>query len=265
MTQPHDSPAQPDGQVTLDVDGAVAVIRLDRPAKLNALTPAMTAALEQHLQAVDADPGLRCTVLTGTGRSFCVGSDIAGLDDYPTAWDFGLRKDYGDLLRAARTPVVAAVNGFAFGGGLELALGCDIRLAADTARFAAPEIKLGWIGGSGQAALLAHSVGPSNAARMILTGDPVDAPTALSWGLVTDVLPADELLSAALALAATIASRAPLAAQSAKIDLKAAYSMSLDDAIALERRMQTICFATADAAEGRAAFLARREPRFEGR
>ncbi|MGP3960647.1 enoyl-CoA hydratase/isomerase family protein [Nonomuraea sp. 3N208] len=252
--------------VLLDVDGPVAVVTLNRPAKLNAITPDMAAALKTCLVRIDADPAVRVAVLTGAGeRSFCVGSDIRELDAYDTPWEFRNRGDYGDAVRALRKPIVAAVNGYAYGGGLELALACDIRLAAGTATFAAPEIKLGWIGGSGQSALLAHSVGPSNAASMLLTGDPVDAARALAWGLVTDVFPQEELLPAAVGLAGRIARRPPIAAQSAKANLKAAYSMPLDQAIQYERDLQTVCFATADAAEGRAAFAARREPVFEGR
>ncbi|MBE1591849.1 enoyl-CoA hydratase/isomerase family protein [Nonomuraea angiospora] len=252
--------------VLIDVDGPVAVVTLNRPAKLNAITPDMAAALRACLSRVDADPAIRVAVLTGAGeRSFCVGSDIRELDEYATPWEFRNRGDYGDAVRALRKPIIAAVNGYAYGGGLELAMACDIRLAAETATFAAPEIKLGWIGGSGQSALLAHSVGPGNAATMLLTGDPVDAARALSWGLVTDVYPQEKLVPAALELAATIAKRPPIAAQTAKANLKAAYSMPLDQAIQYERDLQTVCFATQDAAEGRAAFAERREPVFEGR
>ncbi|GAA3545984.1 enoyl-CoA hydratase/isomerase family protein [Nonomuraea rosea] len=252
--------------VLLDVDGPVAVVTLNRPAKLNAITPDMAAALRACLSRVDADPAIRAAVLTGAGeRSFCVGSDIGELDEYATPWEFRNRGDYGDAVRALRTPIIAAVNGYAYGGGLELAMACDIRLAADTATFAAPEIKLGWIGGSGQSALLTHAVGPGNAATMLLTGDPIDAARAVAWGLVTDVYPKDELVKAARELAGRIAARPPIAAQTAKANLKAAYSMPLDQAIQYERDLQTVCFSTADAAEGRAAFAERREPVFEGR
>ena len=260
-TPPADGQA---GMVRLETDGHVARLTLDRPAKLNALTSEMTAELARHVAAVNDDPGLRAVVVTGTGRAFCAGSDISELDKYPTPWQFGLRTDYGDILRALRKPAIAAVNGHALGGGLELALACDIRIAAETASFAAPEIKLGWIGGSGQSALLAHSVGPSNAAVMLLTGDPVDAATALRWGLVSEIMPAAELDARARELAAVIASRAPVAAQTAKINLRAAYEMPLTRAIDYERHLQTICFATSDAAEGRTAFTDRRAPAFRG-
>ncbi len=251
--------------VHLDTDRNVAVLTLDRPAKLNALTSQMTATLAEHVAALNADAAIRAVVITGAGRAFCAGSDIAELDGYASPWQFGSREDYGDVLRTLRKPVIAAVNGYALGGGLELALACDIRLAAEGATFAAPEIKLGWIGGSGQSALLAHSIGPSNAALMLLTGDPIDAATALRWGLVSEVVAPDALRPRALGLARVIASRAPVAAETAKLNLRAAYEMPLSRAIDYERHLQTICFATADATEGRAAFAERRDPAFRGR
>jgi enoyl-CoA hydratase len=268
MTSDQADPAAPApvpvGRVRLAVDGHVAVLTLDRPAKLNALTAEMTAELAGHVAGLNADETIRAVVLTGAGRAFCAGSDLAELDGYATPWQFGLRHDYGDILRTLRKPVIAAVNGHALGGGLELSLACDIRIAAEGATFAAPEIKLGWIGGSGQSALLAHSVGPSNAATMLLTGDAIDAATALRWGLVTEIVAAGALGARARELAAVIASRAPVAAQTAKLNLRAAYEMPLARAIDYERQLQTICFATADAAEGRAAFTERRAPAFRG-
>ena len=139
------------------------------------------------------------------------------------------------------------------------------RPASRNAQFAAPEIKLGWIGGGGMAASLTHSVGASNAALMIMTGDPIDADKALAWGLVSEVVPQAELLARARAIAATIASRAPIAAETAKLNLKAAHAMSTEQAIVYERDLQTICFATEDAREGRAAFREKRQPVFRRR
>ena len=252
--------------LTLDVDGHVAVLTLARPAKLNAITPAMALELRRLVDELNATRDVRCVVLTGAGeRAFCVGSDVGELATYDSPWAFGNRSDYGDSLRALRLPVVVAVNGYAYGGGLELAMAGDVRIASSTATFSAPEIKLGWIGGSGQSALLAHNVGPSNAAMMLLTGDPVDAAQALAWGLVSQVTAPEDLLPTARELAGRIAERAPVAAQTAKRNLHAAYSMPLDQAIRYERDLQTICFATEDAAEGRTAFAERRRPRFQGR
>jgi enoyl-CoA hydratase len=144
-------------------------------------------------------------------------------------------------------------------------MACDIRIASENAQFAAPEIKLGWIGGGGMAVHLAHSVGPSNAALMIMTGDPISAQQARNWNLVSDVVPLPDLLDRAKTIARTIAARAPIAAETAKINLKAAFSMPVEKAIEYERDLQTICFATADAAEGRAAFNEKRAPVFKRR
>ncbi|MHC3000003.1 enoyl-CoA hydratase/isomerase family protein [Microbacterium sp. HJ5] len=253
-------------EVLVETDGHIVVVTLNRPAKLNAVTPEMSKELTRLAHAVNEDDEVRVAVLTGAGeRSFCAGSDIRTLDDYESPWAFRNRVDYCDALREVRKPLIAAVNGYAFGGGVETAMICDIRLAADTAIFAASEIKLGWIGGGGMSAFLAHSAGPSNAALMLLTGDPIDAAMAKDWKLVTEVHPRETLLPRAVELAHTIAARAPIAAQTAKANLRAAYTMPFEDAMRYERDLQTICFATDDAAEGRAAFTEKRAPSFRGR
>lgn len=252
--------------VQLAIADHVATITLARPAKLNAMTPAMTDALIAHVVRCNGDDAVRAVVLTGAGeRAFCAGSDIGELDTYTTPWNFRVRPDYCDAVRRLAKPAIAAVNGIAFGGGLEMAMSCDIRIAATIARFAAPEIRLGWIGGGGMTALLAHSVGPSNAALMVMTGDPIDAATALSWRLVSEVVAPDALLARAQAIAHTIASRAPIAAETAKLNLRAAFTMPIEAAIQYERDLQTICFATEDAAEGCAAFKEKRAPQFRRR
>lgn len=253
--------------VRYEVRDGVGVVTLDRPAKLNAVTTDMSRQLFDVVASVAAgEDGVRALVVTGEGpRSFSVGSDIGEVDDYADPWTFRNRRDYCDALRALRVPVVAAVNGFAFGGGLELALSADIRLASRNASFAAAEIKLGWIGGGGVTALLTTSLSASDAALMLLTGDPVDAEQALRMGLVSRLHEADELRDAAIALATTIAARPPVAAQSAKANLLAARSMGLEAAIQYEREMQAICMGTRDAAEGRTAFSEKRAPVFTGR
>ena len=252
--------------VTFTIEGAVAVITLNRPQKLNAVTPEMADAVVAAVDACNGSDAIRCVVVTGAGeRAFCAGSDIRELDAYETPWAFRNRPDYCDAIRHLLKPSIAAVNGYAFGGGLETAMACDVRVASRNAQFAAPEIKLGWIGGGGMAASLTHSVGASNAALMIMTGDPIDADKALAWGLVSEVVPQAELLARARAIAATIASRAPIAAETAKLNLKAAHAMSTEQAIVYERDLQTICFATEDAREGRAAFREKRQPVFRRR
>ena len=253
-------------EIRFSIEDQIATITLNRPQKLNAVTPDMAEAIVTHVERCNRDDGVRCVIVTGAGeRSFCAGSDIGELDRYDTAWNFRNRPDYCDAIRRLLKPSIAAVNGYAFGGGLETAMSCDIRVASGNAQFAAPEIKLGWIGGGGMAMFLAHSIGPSNAALMIMTGDPIPAERALAWGLVTEVVPPAELLTRARTIAATIASRAPIAAETAKLNLRAAFTMPLEQAIEYERDLQTICFATADAAEGRAAFKEKRAPTFRRR
>ncbi|MFI6830324.1 enoyl-CoA hydratase/isomerase family protein [Kribbella sp. NPDC050241] len=255
-----------DGRIAFEQDGYVGLLTLDRPAKLNAATRSMSAELLELIPKIDEDASIRAVVVTGAGdRAFSVGSDIGELDRYDGPWHFRNRRDYCDALRALRTPVIAAINGYAYGGGLELALSCDIRLASSSASFAAAEIKLGWIGGGGVTALLAASVPASDAAMMLLTGDPIDAAEALRIGLVSQVLPPSEVLPAATELAHRIAARPPIAAQAAKANLRAAWSMGLEQAIQYERELQAVALGTRDAAEGRAAFAERRTGDFEGR
>jgi enoyl-CoA hydratase/carnithine racemase len=253
-------------EILVAVTDHVATITIDRPQKLNAMTPAMIAAMRTSAEAINEDRDVWVVVLRAMGeKAFCAGSDIGGLDDYVDPVALRDRPDYCDAIRGINKPVVCAINGYAFGGGLEMALSADIRLASSNARFAAPEIKLGWIGGGGMSYMLAHSIGPSNAATMILTGDPIDADKALAWGLISEIVPLAELHARAYALARTIASRAPVAARTAKDNLRAAYAMTREDAIRYERDLQTICFATEDAAEGRRAFKEKRAPNFRGR
>lgn len=255
-----------DGRIGCEVGGAVAVVTIDRPAKLNAVTQEMSDRLVEVIEALNDDAQVRVVVLTGAGvRAFSAGSDIRTLDKYATPWDFRNRTDYCDAIRACRKPVIAAVNGYAFGGGLETALSCDIRIASSTASFAAPEITLGWIGGGGMTAFLRASIGPSNTAVMIMTGQPVDADTALRWGLVSEVVPPEQLLPRALEIAGVIASRPPIAAETAKANLRAAANMPEDAAIRYERDLQTVTFATEDADEGRAAFAQKRAGVFHRR
>jgi enoyl-CoA hydratase len=252
--------------ILFSVDGPVATLVLNRPHKLNSVTPEMAKAIVQATERCNESDDIRCVVIGAAGdRAFCAGSDISELDSYPTPWSFRNRQDYCDAIRRLRKPSVAAINGYAFGGGLETALSCDIRIASVNAQFAAPEIKLGWIGGGGMTVFLTHAIGASNAALMVLTGDPIDARRALAWGLVSEVVETGAVLGRAREIARIVASRAPIAAQTAKLNLQAALSMPIEKAIEYERDMQTICFATDDAREGRAAFKERRQAEFKGR
>ena len=252
--------------VLFNVDGQVATITLNRPQKLNAVTPEMSSAIIAAVAEYNVSDKIRCIIITGAGpKSFCAGSDIRELDAYDTPWNFRNRPDYCDAIRRILKPTIAAINGYAFGGGLETSLSCDIRIASENAIFAAPEIKLGWIGGGGMATFLTESIGPSNASLMVMTGDPIDAQKALGWGLISEVVPQDALLDRAREIAATIASRAPIAAEHAKLNRRAAASMPIEKAIEYERDLQTIAFASEDASEGRNAFKEKRSPTFKRR
>jgi enoyl-CoA hydratase/carnithine racemase len=258
MTGPN-TMTSPIPEIGFSVDERVATITLRRPAKLNSVTGEMSDALVEIAGWINASDEVRAVVFTGEGdRAFSAGSDIRELDKYATPWDFRNRVDYCDAIRELRKPVIAAINGYAFGGGLESAMGCDIRIASSTATFAAPEIKLGWIGGGGMSALLAESIGSSNAALMLMTGDPIDAARALGWGLISEVLEPAGLMARATELARTIAERPPIAAETAKRNLRAALNMPQEQAMAYERELQAVTFATDDAAEGRRAFAERR-------
>ncbi|MFV0282407.1 MAG: enoyl-CoA hydratase/isomerase family protein [Castellaniella sp.] len=252
--------------VLFSIEDQIATLTLNRPEKLNSVTPEMARAIMTHVQHCNENDQIRAVIITGAGeRAFCAGSDIAELDTYDTPWVFRNRPDYCDAIRALRKPAICAINGYALGGGLETAMSCDIRIASDTAKFASPEVKLGWIGGGGMAYMLVHNIGASNAARMLMTGEPVSADTALAWGLVSQVVPHEALQSQAREIAQMIAARPPIAVQTAKTNIRAAYAVPLETAIQYERDLQTICFATQDADEGRRAFKEKRSPVFEGR
>jgi enoyl-CoA hydratase/carnithine racemase len=250
--------------IQFSVVDQVATITLSRPDKLNAVCLAMTGEIRSVATEINENDNIRSVILTGDGMAFCAGSDISEMDHYPTPWAFKNRSHYCDQIRGIRKPVIAAINGLAFGGGLEMAMNCDIRIASTNARFAATEITLGLNGGGGMSAFLTRSIGPSNAALMILSGDPIDAMTAVRWGLVTETVNSDDLLPLAYEVANRIATRAPIAAQTGKLNLRAATSMDLESAIQYERDLQAVTFATSDAREGIAAFIEKRPPMFTG-
>lgn len=252
--------------IDFEHDGLVATIVLNRPEKLNTITPQMTRDLNELIKTCNDDVNIRVLILTGAGeKSFCAGSDVNKLDTYRSDWEFRNRLDYCDAIRSIRKPVIAAINGYAYGGGLELCLNSDIRIASQTASFCAAEIKLGWIGGGGVSFYLTQNIGASNAAKMILTGEPIDAKQALDWRLISDIYSPGELLPAAKALANKIAGNAPIAAETAKENIRAAYRLSAEEAVNYERDLQTICMATEDAEEGRKAFKEKRKPMFKGK
>jgi enoyl-CoA hydratase/carnithine racemase len=251
-------------EIFFGIEEGIATITLNRPEKLNAMTRGMTKLLREYVEICNSNNEVRVVILTSEGeRAFCAGSDIKDLDSYETPWDWRTHFGYCEAVRSLRKPAIASINGWALGGGLEMALGCDIRIASTNANFGAPEIKLGWIGGGGMTALLAGAIGSSNTAFMIMTGEPIDANKALSWGLISECVSPEQLRSRTLDIARMIADRAPIAAESAKSNLTAAFSMSRDLAIAYERDLQVIALATEDADEGRLAFKEKRKPVFK--
>jgi len=254
----------PDQTLLVSLDGPVATITLNRPEKLNALTLPMLTTLEKALLTIDADPEVRVVVIKGSGaRAFSAGADVvawsslAPLDMWRTWTRTGHR--VMERLESLRQPTIAALNGIAYGGGLELALACDLRLAADHVTLAAPEVGIATVPGWGMTTRLATVIGPARAKQMILTGLPIDAERAASWGLVSEVVPATDLDAATDELAARIAAQAPVAVQVAKELIDAARPRT-----SLETLGGGLTAFTDDAREGQAAFRERRPPEYGG-
>jgi len=241
----------------------VGRVTLNRPKALNALNSALIAELVEALTEFDSDPGIGCTILTGSDRAFAAGADIAEMSGltYPGTYLDDLFR-LADQVAERRKPIVAAVAGFALGGGCELAMMCDIILAADNAKFGQPEIKLGVIPGIGGTQRLTRLIGRAKAMDLCLTGRMMDAAEAERSGLVSRVVPAAELQDEALKAAQTIAAMSMPVAMMTKEAINRAEETSLAEGIRFERRVFHAAFATADQKEGMAAFVAKRPPAF---
>ena len=252
---------------SVDGDLATALITLNRPQQLNALNDALMDELGAALLAFDADPGVGCIVITGSAKAFAAGADIGAMAGY--SYMDAYRGDYitrnWETIRRVRKPVIAAVAGFALGGGCELAMMCDFIIAADTARFGQPEIKLGIIPGAGGTQRLPRAVGKAKAMDMVLTGRMMDAAEAERAGLVSRVVAADKLIDEALAAAATICGFGLPSVMLAKQCVNRAFESGLADGVAYERGVFHSLFATEDQKEGMAAFVAKRKPAFKHR
>jgi enoyl-CoA hydratase len=252
--------------ILIETRGRVGIIRLNRPQALNALNSALNDELGKALASLDADGGIGCILLTGSEKAFAAGADIKEMaaktatdvlvDDFAATWH---------ATAQARKPIVAAVAGFALGGGCELAMQCDIIIAADTAKFGQPEIRLGVIPGIGGTQRMTRALGKAKAMDLILTGRMMDAAEAERAGLVARVVPAASLMDEAMKIAETIAAMSLPAVIAAKEAVNRAFETPLAEGIRFERRLFHALFSTHDRAEGMAAFIEKRPPKFENR
>jgi enoyl-CoA hydratase len=252
--------------ILVETRGKVGVVRLNRPQVLNALNAALVGELIAAVEAFAVDDAIACIVLTGSEKAFAAGADIKEMADktFADVYLGDLAAEY-DRLTRVRKPLIAAVAGFALGGGCELAMICDLIVAADNAKFGQPEIKLGVIPGIGGTQRLTRAVGKAKAMDLILTGRMMDAAEAERSGLVARVVPAASLMDEAMKVAETIASMSQPSVLAGKEAINRAFETSLAEGVRFERRLFHALFATADQKEGMAAFLAKRPPKFENR
>jgi enoyl-CoA hydratase len=249
--------------ILTEVQGTAGVIRLNRPQAMNALCDQLMDELAQALRAFDTDPAIGAIVLTGNEKAFAAGADIREMQ--PRSWPGTYLNDFiapWEAVLGVRKPVIAAVAGFALGGGCEVAMMCDILLAADTARFGQPEIKLGILPGAGGSQRLTRAIGKSKAMEMVLTGRMMDAAEAERTGLAARVVPADQLMAEAVALAQKIGELSAPAVAMAKEAVNAAFELPLREGVRLERRLFLSLFGTEDQKEGMTAFNEKRKPSF---
>lgn len=250
--------------VNVDLQGAVAVLTIDRPKALNALNPEVLADLKAAFEGLDQNT-VRCVVLTGAGdKSFVAGADIGSMSTMTRAEGeaFGkLGNDIFLMIESFPLPVIAAVNGFALGGGCELAMSCDIRICSDNAMFGQPEVGLGITPGFGGTQRLPRLVGMGMAKQLLYTARNIDAAEALRIGLVNAVIPQAELLDAALKMASQIAKNAPIAVRACKKAVNEGMQVSIDKAVEIEEKLFGGCFETHDQVEGMACFLSREKPK----
>jgi enoyl-CoA hydratase len=247
-------------------DEAIAIIRIHRPEARNALNMAVRQALADRFSELGSDETTRCIVLTGGDKVFAAGADLRDMVERTPVEMFARRSErLWQPISSCPKPVIAAVSGYALGGGCELAMHADIIIAGEGASFGQPEVRVGIMPGAGGTQRLVRAVGKFKAMKMLLTGEPVPAREALAMGLVSEVVPDGEVLERAMTLARTIAALPPLAIMQIKEAVLAGEDSSLDAGLALERKAFQLLFATADQKEGMRAFLEKRKPEFHGR
>jgi enoyl-CoA hydratase len=254
--------------ILVEREGRVAIVTINRPDKLNALNEQVRVDMLAALAQIETDDSVGVVVITGAGeKSFIAGADIG---EFEGRTPFDQREAMRsprifDIMSGFPKPVIAMINGFCLGGGCELALSCDIRVASEKARFGQPEIKLGIIPGGGGTQRLSRLVGVGQAMRLILSGDMIDAAEASRIGLVEIVVPAEELRAKTLELANRIAGMSPLTLKVAKEAVRASQKMNVEEGVAYERDLFCLCFSSADKEEGVKAFLEKRQPQWTGR
>ncbi len=244
-------------------EGRIATITINRPRKMNSITRQMGIDLNRIAAEVNDDEEVSVVILKGEGeRAFSTGSDITMLDQYGSPYQLRNRQDYCAAIRNIRKPVIAAIKGYALGGGLELVLATDIRIASDTAVFAVSEVEHGWTSGSGATQLLARQIGYNRAAELVLTAKKIDAEEAYRLGIVNQVVAVDEVDSYIADLVAKMAEQSPIAMQLIKQNLRASQNMPQDMGLQYENDLFAFSFTTEDAAEGKRAFAEKRKPKF---
>jgi len=243
----------------------VALVELHRPKELNALNLQLMAELKEILKSLDDDPQVRVVVITGNNQSFAAGADIKQMSDKGAIEMLKIDQfSTWDQIRKIQKPLIAAVSGFALGGGCELAMTCDMIIASETARFGQPEIKIGVMPGAGGTQRLTRIIGKARAMEMVLTGKLISAEEALKFGLVNKVVPVESYLNEAIKLAGQIAKMSPVAVKLAKESINNSYEAHLSEALQLERKSFYLLFASEDQKEGMNAFIEKREPKFKG-